>query len=93
MLKNLRDLDLGPPHPGEILREDMLPRLAIEAAALASKLDMPCETVADLLGERRPVTREIATRLSAAFGHSARFWLGLQMQHDRWIARSMPQAG
>ena len=92
MLKNIRDLDLGPPHPGEILRDDMLPRLQLEAKGLAGKLNLSLETIADLLGERLPITREIAARLSAVFGHSVQFWLGLQLQYDQWIARGNPQA-
>lgn len=91
MLKNIRELDLGPPHPGEILREDMMPRLHLATTGLADKLHLSCEAVDDLLAERSAVTAEIATRLAANFGHSVRFWLGLQMQYDRWTARSASQ--
>lgn len=87
MLKNLRDLDLGPPHPGELLREDMLPRLRLAPAGLARKLGLPRHAVAELLAEQRPVTAEIAKRLARVFGHSVRFWLGLQAQYDRWLSR------
>ncbi len=86
VLKNIKDLECPPPHPGEILRDDMLPRLHLAPAGLAGKLGLPAEAVAELLAERRPVTSEIAARLAATFGHSARFWLGLQTQHDRWLA-------
>lgn len=86
MLNNIKDLDYPPPHPGEILRDDMLPRLQLAPAGLAGKLGLPADAVADLLAERCPVTAEIASRLAAAFGHSARFWLGLQTQYDRWPA-------
>ena len=92
MLKNIRDLDLGPPHPGEILREDMLPRLELAPGAFAGKLNMSVEIISDLLDERLPITREIAARLAAVFGHPVQFWLGLQLQYDRWIARGIPQA-
>ncbi len=88
MLKHLRDLDLGPPHPGEILREDMLPRLHLATAGLADKLHLSDEAIDDLLAERSAVTAEIAASLAANFGHSVRFWLGLQMQYDRWTART-----
>lgn len=87
MLKNLRELETGPPHPGEILRDDMMPRLHLATAGLADRLHLSSETIDDLLAERSAVTAEIASRLAANFGHSARFWLGLQMQYDRWTAR------
>jgi addiction module HigA family antidote len=86
VLKDIKDLDMPPPHPGEILREDMLPRLRLGADGLAVRLGVPTDAITDLLDERRPVTIDIATRLAAAFGHSVRFWLGLQTQYDRWLA-------
>ena len=91
MLKNICELEFGPPHPGEILREDMMPRLHLATTGLADKLHLSSEAVDDLLAERSAVTAEIATRLAANFGHSVRFWLGLQTQHDRWTARSASQ--
>jgi len=86
VLKQIKDLDLAPPHPGEILREDMLPRLHLAADGLARRLELPTDAIAELLAERRPVTVEIAAKLAATFGHSSRFWLGLQAQYDRWLA-------
>lgn len=85
MLKNIKDLEMAPPHPGEILREDMLPRLNLAPDALAGRLGLSTDAVADVLAERRPITSEIAARLAATFGHSVRFWLGLQAQYDRWL--------
>jgi antitoxin HigA-1 len=91
VLKNLSDFDLGPPHPGEILRDDLLPRLRMASVDLALKLNLPIETVGELLAERMPITAEIATRLATVFGHSIRFWLGLQLQYDQWSARGVPR--
>ena len=86
MLKPTCDPDYAPPHPGEILREDILPRLAMSRSALASHLGMSRRTLAALLDERRPITFEIAQRLGAALGSGTRYWLGLQAQHDIWRA-------
>lgn len=86
MIKNIKDVDAAPPHPGEILREDVLPRLRLAPAALAESLGLPAASIADVLAERRPLTAEIAARLAATFGHSVRFWIGLQAQYDRWQA-------
>jgi antitoxin HigA-1 len=86
VLKPITNLDLTPPHPGEILREDMLPRLQLAPSGLARELGLPLDAVADLLAERRPLTGEIAAKLAAKFGHSVRFWLGLQTQYERWRA-------
>ena len=84
VLNNIRDFELAPPHPGELLREDVLPRLHLAPSGLAGKLGISIELLSDVLAERLPMTTEIAARLAATFGHSARFWTGLQMQYDRW---------
>ena len=84
MLNNTRNIELAPPHPGEILREDVLPRLHLAPSGLAGKLEISTEQLSDVLAERVPLTAEIAARLAATFGHSVRFWTGLQMQYDRW---------
>lgn len=87
MTKDLYDRDVQPAHPGEILREDILPKLAINAAALAAHLGVAGAVLNELLAERRPVTFDLAQRLGAALGCGTRYWLGLQIQHDLWLAR------
>ena len=86
MLKQHLDPEQHPPHPGEILREDILPRLAITRSAFARHLGITPRTLADLLAERRQVTFEMAQRLGAAIGYGTRYWLGLQAQYDIWRA-------
>lgn len=78
--------DEAPPHPGEILREDILPRTGLAADELARHLDVAPGVVDDLLKEARPVGLDLALRLGAALGQGARYWLGLQALHDIWQA-------
>ena len=86
MSKDLFGHELAPPHPGEILREDLLPKLGMSRAGLARHLGISVRRLGGLLAERLPVTLDLALRLSAAFGHGTRYWLGLQVQHDIWCA-------
>lgn len=74
----------GPPHPGEVLREQILPRITLSKGELARHLGISRNTLDDLLGARSPVTLDMATRLGKAFGNGPRYWLALQMQHDVW---------
>jgi addiction module HigA family antidote len=76
----------SPPHPGEILREDLLPRLGMSRAAFARHLGISAARLGAVLAERTSVTLDLAVRLAAAFGHGSRYWLGLQAQHDIWRA-------
>ena len=83
---NYEQWGYGPPHPGAVLREQVLPRLGIDVAELASRLVVPATQLADFIAERRPVTLDMARRLGKGFGNGARYWLALQMQHDVWNA-------
>jgi addiction module HigA family antidote len=87
MFKNhFDDLDRAPLHPGEVLREDVLPHIEMSRSDLARHLGISTDTIADLIAERRPVTLDLARRLGIAFGQGAHYWLGLQAQHDQWLA-------
>jgi addiction module HigA family antidote len=75
-----------PAHPGEILREDVLPELGLSKVAFARHLGVSRNTLYKLLNEEQPVTLDFALRLGKALGNGARFWLALQAQHDIWTA-------
>ena len=81
-----RDQLNPPPHPGEYLREDILPALNMTIGELAKHLGVTRTSLSQLINERRDVSLEMAQRLGQAFGNGARFWLALQMQHDIWKA-------
>jgi len=79
--------DRKPTHPGEILREDVLPELKISQAALARKLGLSPRTFSNIIHERRSINSEIAIALEAHCGSNAEQWMRLQMAHDLWVAR------
>ena len=86
MFKDTCDGFEEPPHPGEILREDILPCLDLTASGFAHHLAIKDSDLAEFLNEARPVTLELAQRLAAALGQSPRYWLGLQLQFDMFKA-------
>jgi addiction module HigA family antidote len=75
-----------PTHPGEILREDVLPAAGLTQAELARVLGVSRRSVSEILHERRPVSTDMAHRLARAFGTSPEMWLGLQQDVDLWDA-------
>ncbi|MGF1619263.1 MAG: HigA family addiction module antitoxin [Rhodomicrobiaceae bacterium] len=77
----------APAHPGEYLREDVLPELAkvgISKAQFAQHLGISRTTLYSVLREKQDITTTLACRLGRALGNGARFWLTLQMQYDLW---------
>lgn len=68
--------------PGEILLEEFLIPLEISQYRLAKDLDIPQTRVSEIVKGNRRITADTAVRLSAYFGNSAKFWLGLQDDYD-----------
>jgi addiction module HigA family antidote len=84
MIDSETGLGFRPPHPGEVLKQDILPELDMTVGQLAAHLGVTRATVSDLLNERKDVSHTMAIRLGKAFQNGTRFWLALQMQHDLW---------
>ncbi|HWJ75271.1 MAG TPA: HigA family addiction module antitoxin [Kaistia sp.] len=83
---------LPPTHPGEILREDVLPGLDMSKTEIARLLGVSRQTLHDVLAERQPVTPAMALRLAKLFGSSPQVWINLQRDYDlRVLAVSMSE--
>lgn len=85
MARNLT-CGLAPMHPGELLREDVLPALARPKAEIARLLGISRQTLYDLLGEKQPVTAQMALRLGKLCGNGPDIWLNLQKRYDLTMA-------
>jgi len=85
---NPRPVRRRPPiHPGEILREDVLPALQLSVAEAARQLRVSPEKLHRLLAGSAPVTAEMALRLGRFCGTGPDLWLGMQQARDLWHAR------
>ena len=73
-------------HPGDILKTEFMEPFALSSYRLAKELHISAPRVNDLVRGKRSVTADTAMRLATYFGNSAQFWLGLQMDHDLWVA-------
>jgi addiction module HigA family antidote len=76
-----------PTHPGEILREDVLPELRLSVAEAARQLRVSRQRLDGILSGRAPVTAEMALRLGRFCGNGPDLWLRMQQAHDLWRAR------
>jgi addiction module HigA family antidote len=76
-MKKLRNIS-----PGEILLEEFLIPMKISQYRLSKDLSIPQTRVSEIVKGNRRITADTAVRLSAYFGNSAKFWLGIQDDYD-----------
>jgi antitoxin HigA-1 len=82
-----RKKGLRPTHPGELLREEIMPAARLTQEALAGRLGVSRRTINELVSEKRSVSADMAHRLARFFDTTPEFWLGLQQDVDLWKAR------
>lgn len=83
----MRKVKLLPIHPGEILSEEFLKPMDLSQNRLAIALGVPARRINEIVLGKRGISADTALRLSAYFGNSADFWLGIQMDYDLDTAR------
>jgi addiction module HigA family antidote len=69
-------------HPGEILNEEYVKPLHMNANSLARALRVPATRISEILKENRGITPDTAMRLACFFGGDAQSWLNLQSAYD-----------
>lgn len=79
----------NPAHPGAILREDILPSLAISVTEAATQLGVGRVTFSRVLHENAAISVDMARRLERWLGNpSAGAWLRMQTAYDLWRAEN-----
>jgi len=81
-----RNPDRCPTHPGELLREDVIPETGKSKAEIARMLGISRQHLHDVLAERKPVSPEVAVRLAKLFGTEPLLWIRMQGAYDAWQA-------
>jgi antitoxin HigA-1 len=77
-----RKTGLPPVHPGEIIREDILPEVGLSVTAVAKALGVSRQMVHDVLAERKPLSAVMCLKISRLFGSTPEFWMRLQAEYD-----------
>jgi addiction module HigA family antidote len=81
----------NPPHPGETLREDVLPALGLTVTDAAKQLGVTRAALSRVLNERAAISPEMALRLEGWLGVEnggrADVWVGQQAAYDLWQVR------
>ena len=73
---------LPPIHPGEFLREDILPETGLTVSAAAKALGVSRQMLHDILAERKPLSAVMCLKVSRLFGSSPEMWMRLQAAYD-----------
>jgi addiction module HigA family antidote len=73
---------LPPVHPGEIIREDILPSVGLSVTAAAKALGVSRQMLHDILAERRPLSAIMCLKVARLFGGSADAWMRMQAAYD-----------
>ncbi len=82
----IRDPNRCPTHPGELLREDVIPATGKSKTEIARLLGISRQHLHDVLSEKKPITPAVAVRLGKLFGDGPGIWLRMQASYDAWHA-------
>jgi addiction module HigA family antidote len=77
----------NPPHPGEIIREEIIEALGLTVTSAAEILGVRRATLSDVTNGKASVSAEMALRLEKAFGVSMDLLLKMQAGYDSAQAR------
>lgn len=86
----------NPPHPGETLRDDVLPTLGVSVTDAATQLGVTRAALSRVLNARAGISPEMALRierwLGVENGGRAGVWLGMQAAYDLWQTQRTAKA-
>jgi len=90
-MKSLRDPKRKPTHPGELLREEVLPALKMTQTELAKRLGVSRLSVSELLLEKRALSPDMAIRVGRLTNTTPESWLRMQEALDLWELERQPK--
>ena len=81
-----RNQNRCPKHPGELLREYVLPATKETETEIARDLGISPQHLRYIVFQRKPVSSEVAASLGNQFGNGPGHWLRMQAAYDEWQA-------
>src|SRR6202140_1280303 len=73
---------LPPVHPGEIIKEDILPSVGLSVTDAAKALGVSRQMLHDIMAGRKPLSAVMCLKVSRLFGSTPELWMRLQAAHD-----------
>lgn len=81
----------NPAHPGEILKEDVLPGLNMTVTAAAKELKVARVTLSRVLNGKAALSADMALRVGKWLNTSPQSWMNMQTAYDLWQASKKRQ--
>ena len=72
----------NPPHPGELIRTEIVEALGLSVSRAAELLGVRRATLSDLLHSKSALTPEMALHIEKAFGPDMNHLLHMQLAYD-----------
>jgi addiction module HigA family antidote len=83
----------NPPHPGLIIKEDILPALRMTVAEAADQLGITPAVLSSIISARAAISPDMALRierwLGIENGGCEAVWLSQQAAYDHWQTRGL----
>jgi addiction module HigA family antidote len=72
----------NPPHPGELIRTEIIEELGLSVSKAAQILKVRRATLSDLLHGKTTLSPEMALRIEKAFGPDMNHLMNMQLAYD-----------
>lgn len=82
-MQRLPSMMHNPPHPGEILREEVIAALGLSVTEAADRLAVSQIDLARVLDGKAGIGPDLAAKLEQAGISTARTWLAMQAKYDQ----------
>ena len=69
-------------HPGEIIKQDILPSVRLSVTAAAKALGVSRQMLHDILAGRKPLSAVMCLKVARLFGSTPELWMRLQAAYD-----------
>lgn len=73
----------NPPHPGQLIKHDVMAPLGLSLLEAASRLHVEAQYLDDVLSQRAGLNTALAEGLEGTGFSTARAWLAMQVAFDR----------
>ncbi|NHN89832.1 HigA family addiction module antitoxin [Acetobacter conturbans] len=81
----------NPPHPGEVLKDEVIGPLGLSVKDAADRLGMSRVALSRVLNGKAAISPDLAVRLEKAGTGTARSWIVMQANYDLWNAMQHEQ--